>query len=94
MARFEAEGSAAPSQAGGNPENLAGGHLHRLLRSHLEGAAWEREPPRPGDRRGSATGTLTPEEFTLECAERAGLSTSQAGLKAGSRVELWGPNGG
>lgn len=68
--------------------------MHRLLLSHLEGAAWEKEPPRPRGRRGSATGTLTPEEFTLECAERAGLSTSQAGLKAGSGGKLWGPNEG
>lgn len=94
MARFEAEGFAAPSQAGGNPEDLPGGHLHRLLRSHLEGAAWERESPRPGDRRGSATRTLTPEEFTLECAERTGLSTSQASLKAGSEAKPSGHNEG
>ena len=31
-------------------ENPPGCHLNRLLLSHLEGAAWEREPLRPGDR--------------------------------------------
>ena len=58
------------------------------------GRPGKRESPRPGDRRGSATRKLTPEEFTLERAERAGLSTSQAGLKAGSRATPSGHNEG
>lgn len=68
--------------------------MNRLLRSHLEEAAWEREPLRPGDRRASATRTLTLEEFTLECAESVGLSTSQAGLRAASRAKPSRPNEG
>lgn len=39
------------------------------------------------DRRARATRTLAREEFTLECAERAGLWTSQAGLGARSRAK-------
>ena len=71
-----------------------GCHLNRLLRSHLEGAAWEREPQRPGDLRpASATRTFTPEEFTLGCAVPAGLSISQTGLRARSRAEPGEPEG-
>lgn len=73
-------------------EDLPGGHLHRLLRSHLEGAAWERESPRRGPQRQCHAQAHA--RFTLERAERAGLSTSQAGLKAGSRAKPSGTQRG